>query len=53
MVVGLALIGLGKRDEFDPFFASLSIVVDKPFVVGDAINIGSGYRAKMFKTLDV
>ncbi|HVS31098.1 MAG TPA: mechanosensitive ion channel family protein [Thermoanaerobaculia bacterium] len=40
--IGGVAIALATQNILGDLFASLSIVVDKPFVVGDAINIGEG-----------
>ena len=40
--IGGVAIALATQNILGDLFASLSIVVDKPFVVGDAINIGGG-----------
>jgi small-conductance mechanosensitive channel len=40
--IGGLAIALATQNILGDLFASLSIVVDKPFVVGDSINIGGG-----------
>lgn len=44
LIAGLGITGiavaLGVQSVFKDLFASLSIIVDKPFVIGDFINVG-------------
>lgn len=58
--VGGLAIGLAAQDTIKNFFGSIMLIVDKPFTLGDVVNIGShtgtveslGLRSTRIRTVD-